>query len=276
MPFGTDQILWYNNGVWGRLGYAVPNFGNDPTTLNSSISYLVDAIGRNLFGIMQHPDASLRVPPSLNTLTRVHKLCIRARSILAGRDVASGQNKFEPLHATPAPEDFVLYPTPYFKVRNRWLKEYAGLAIMAMTEAMQHTENRVPVDFSQQFSGLVGQYIARIYRLMNMELLAIPEAEAIKPDFTLTDVHLAAYAPEKFFTSSEMVDTVSPLIDVPTEDDLDVLSQGIAASQLVGLAKYPSGGAPPIPGSDGAGTGATTGSSSVIGGGTSFAPPPSP
>jgi hypothetical protein len=274
MPFGTDQILWYNNGVWGRLGYAVPNFGNDPTSLNSSIAYLVDAIGRNLFGIMQHPDASLRVPPSLNTLTRVHKLCIRARSILAGRDVASGQPKFEPLHATPAPEDFMIYPTPYFKVRNRWLKEYAGLAIMAMTEAMQHTENRVPVDFTQQFSGLVGQYIARIYRLMNMELLAIPEADATKPDFTLTDAQLAAYAPEKFFTSSEMVDTVPPLADVPTEDDLDVLSQGIPASQLVGLAKYPSGGAPPVPGSDGAGMG--LGGTSAAGAGASFAPPPSP
>lgn len=275
MPFGTDQILWYNNGTWGRLGYAAPNFGNDPTTINASIAYLVEAIGRNLFGIMQHPDASLRVPPSLNTLTRIHKLCTRARSILAGRDVASGQNKFEPLHATPAPEDFLIYPTPYFKVRNRWLKEYCGLGIMAMTEAMQHTENRVPIDFSVQFSGLIGQYISRIYRLMNIELLAIPEIDAVKPDFTLTDAQLAAYAPEKFFTSSEMVDTVPPLVDVPTEDDLDVLAQGIPASQLVGLAKYPSGGAPSLSGADGSGT-SGAGSAGGTSGGTSFAAPPSP
>lgn len=268
MAFGTDQILWYNNGVFGTLGYAAPNYGNDPTTINSSVAYLVDAMGRNLFGIMHHPDAALRVPPSLNTLTRVHKLCIRARSILAGRDVASGTLNMEPMHATPAPEDFIIYPTPYFRVRNRWMKEYAGLIMLAMTEAMQHTENRKPLEFSQQFSGLVGQYVQRVYRLMNIELLGIPEADAAKPDFTLSDAQLAAYAPEKWFTSTEMVDTVSPLTDIPTEDDLDVLGQGIPASQVVGLARWPSGGAPLAGGSGSTAAGGT------VGGGASFAPAP--
>ncbi len=48
----------------------------------------------------------------------------------------------------------------------------------------------------------------------------MPLADASKPDFTLSDTQLAAYNPSAWFTSTEMVDTVAPLDDWPTEDDL--------------------------------------------------------
>ena len=68
-------------------------------------------------------DARLRTPPSINTLTRIHKLCTRARSILASRAVPAATLNMETAHALPAPEEFLVYPTPYFKVRNQWLKQ---------------------------------------------------------------------------------------------------------------------------------------------------------
>ena len=54
--FGTDEILWYNVGEWGNMGYAVPNFGNDPTSLNATICKLVSLMGRNLSAVMHHSD----------------------------------------------------------------------------------------------------------------------------------------------------------------------------------------------------------------------------
>jgi len=274
MPnFATDQVLWYNNGIWGELGYAVPNFGNDPATLNSGIKYLADVIGENLFRVMQHTDADLRTPPSINTLARINKLILRARTIMAGRDVPASEPTMESLHASPAPQDFLIFPVPYFKVRNPWLKEYCGLVLAALSEAFQHTENRKAYDFSTTFSGLVGQYLHRVYRLMCTELFGVPVEEASRLDYTLTDAVLASYDPTKFFTQTEMTDTVPILANVPTEDDMQPLRDGIPASLLVGLCIYPTGAL--VSGAGGVTT-AASGSTATTPSTSAFQPAPSP
>ena len=242
MPqFRTDEILWYQTGVWGELGYAAPNFGDDPTTLNGNIAELVSLMGRNLSAVMHHPDADLRVPPSINTLMRVHKLIVRARSMLAGRMVPPSKLRMERIHATPAPETFLIYPVPYFRVRNPYLKGWAGLVLAAISEACQHTENRLEDEISTDFAGLIGQYLQRIYVRMATELFQVPGADAEKPDFTLTEQVFKSYDPAKYFTSVELIDTVPRLEMIPTEDDLEVLTEGIPASLLLGLSHYPGG-----------------------------------
>lgn len=279
MPFRSDQIYWYNppGAVWGALGYACPNFGNDPATLNTTIHYLVNVIGRNLQAIMQHADADLRVPPSINTLTRIHKLIIRARGILAGRGVPPGTPNMESVHASPAPQEFIIYPTRYFHVRNPWMKEWCGLVLTSLAEAMQHTENRKAYEISTTLSGIIGQYLHRVYRLMATELFGVPAADAAKLDFTLTDAQLSAYDPAKWFTQTELIDTVPRLDEIPTEDDFEVLSNGIPASKLVGLQMYPSGVSMPAGYEPSEIT--SGGSGSEAGGAaeeTAFAPPPAP
>ena len=244
MAFRTDQALWYNVGVWGELGYAVPNFGDDTETLNSGIHYLTEVMARNLSAVMHHPDVDLRTPPSINTLIRVHKLVNRARSILAARAVASGTPNMEPAHSSPAPEVFIIYPVPYFKVRNKWLKEWCGLILNALCEAYQHTENRKAFEISEEFASRIGQYIRRVYKLMATELFNVPLEEAVKDTFVLTDAQLAAYNPSAFFTSTELIDVVPTLSLVPTEDDLQFLTSGIPATMLLNLQRYP-GGQPP-------------------------------
>lgn len=246
MPaFRTDQALWYNNGIWGQLGYAVPNFGNDPRTVNTGIHYLVSVMGRNLSAVMHHADADLRVPPGINTLTRVHKLITRARTILAGRDLDPAEFEMESVHTTPAQQDFIIYPVPFWRVRNPWMREWCGLMLTALSEAMQHTENRKPYEFTVAFSGVIGQYLHRVYRLMATELFGIDPELAKKLDFTLSDQQLGSYDPSRFFTATELIDTVAPIDLIPTEDDLRVLTDGIPATLLVGLQLYPSGGAQP-------------------------------
>ena len=260
---GNDAFLWYNVGDWGRFGLAIPNFSNDTTSQNDTIRYLTDVVGRNLQAVLWHPDARLRTPPSINTLTRIHKLCTRARSILASRAVPANILNMETAHALPAPEEFLVYPTPYFKVRNQWLKQYAGLMLLALTESMQHQENARPLEISEAFAGLIGQYVQRVYRLMATELFRIPLADAIKPDFTISEEQLAGYNPSAWFTSTELLDTVAPLDDWPTEDDLEVLTNGIPISHLPVLGRWPSGPS------------GTIGSGTSVPVGESFAPAPS-
>jgi hypothetical protein len=272
MPtFKTDQALWYNVGVWGELGYAVPNFGDDPTTLNDGIQYLTTVVGRNLSAIMHHPDCDLRTPPSINTLTRIHKLVLRSRQILASRDVAPGEPDMESMHTSPASSVHLIFPVPYFKVRNHHLKQYCGLILNGLAEMMQHTENRKPYEISTRFSGTVGQYFHRVYRLMATELFGIDPERAKELDFTLSDADLKAYDPGKWFTSTEMIDTVAPIHLVPTEDDLVVLTDGIPATQLVGLSAYPSGEA-----INAGVVGASSSASNTSNRSASFAAPPTP
>lgn len=240
--FGHDSFLWYNVGDWAKLGLAVPNYGNDIASQNGNIRYLVEILGRNLQAVMFHQDARLRTPPSVNTLARIHKLCTRARSILGGRGIPPGKFNMESRHAVPAAEEFLVFPAPYFHVRNKWLKEYAGYILLSLTEAIQHSENAKAIEISQDFAGLIGQYFQRIYTLMAMELLAVPAEQAQADNFTLTDEQLQAYDPGKVFTSTEMIDTVPELMLIPTEDDLKVLTDGIPISQLPQLDRFPSAG----------------------------------
>lgn len=228
----TDAVLWYRVGVFGDAGYAVPNWSNDIGSLNRQIINWVDLVGRNLFHIMHHEDADLRVPPSINTCRRIHKLYVRAATILAARAVPPGENNMEAMHVRPAGEVFRVYPVPYFRVRNPFLRSWCGLILVSLAEAMQHTENRKEMEISTAFAGQVGQYIRRVYREMAIELFGASREAALAPGFMLTEEELAGYNPGQFFTATEMVDSVPRLDRVFTEDRLELLGEGIPVTQL--------------------------------------------
>lgn len=266
MPFTNDAFYWYNVGDFAKLGLAVPNHGTKTHSQNSNIRYLTNVIGKNLQAVMFHQDASQTSPPSPNTIARIHKLCTRARDVMASRAVPENAFRMESSHANPSPEVHLVYPTPYFAVRNPWLKDYATLILTALTEAMQHQENANALEITEAFTGLIGQYIQRVYRLISVELLQIPMSEASKPDFTLTTAQLTEYRPSAYFTSTEMVDTMPNLADRPTENDIQVLVAGIPVTMLPNLPQWPS--------SVTSGGPAASGSTPAVGTGASFAPPP--
>ena len=237
----SDAVLWYKVGVFGELGYAVPNWSDDHGSLNPQIVDWVELVGRNLFHIMHHEDVDLRIPPSINTVRRIHKLYIRAANVLAGRAVPPGENNMESHHARPGGEVFRVYPVPYFKVRNPFLRRWAGLVLMSLAEAMQHTENRREIEISTAFAGQVGQYIHRVYANMAIELFGKTREQAMARGFALKDRDFAKYNPAEFFTSTEMIDTVPRLDRVFTEDRLELLSEGIPVTDLpADLCPWPS------------------------------------
>lgn len=233
MPItNTDAVLWYNVGLFGEAGYAVPNWSNDVGSLNPQILDWVELVGRNLFHIMHHEDVDLRIPPSINTCKRVHKLYLRAANILAGRAVPPGEDNMEVQHARPAGEVFRVYPVPYFKIRNPFMRRWSGLILVSLAEAMQHTENRREMEISSAFAGQVGQYIRRVYINMAIELFGKTRQEAVAEGFALSDADLASYNPASYFTATEMVDTVPRLDRVFTEDRLELLAEGIPVTDM--------------------------------------------
>jgi hypothetical protein len=228
----TDAILHYNVGEFGDAGYAVPNWSNDVGSLNPQILDWTQLVGRNLFHIMHHEDADMRTPPSINTVKRIHKLYLRAGQILTGRAVPFGTDNMETQHARPAGEVFRVYPVPYFKVRNSFMRRWAELILYSLADAMQHTENAKEMEISTAFAGQVGQYLVRVYRNLAVELFGKTRDQVALEGFRLTDEELAGYNPAAFFTSTEMVDTVPRLDRRFTEDRLEVLSEGLPVTQL--------------------------------------------
>lgn len=240
MPvINTDAVLWYNVGQFGQLGYGVPNPSDDPGSLNPAILDLVHLTGRNLFHIMHHQDTDLRTPPSINTIRRVHKLYIRLGQILQSRAVPSGENDLETQHVQPAGEVFKVFPVPFFKVRNVFLKRWAEWIMIMLAEAMQHTENRKTMEISTNFAGQVGQYMTRVYTNLATELFGKTREEVRAPGFILSEAELISYNPSAFFTSTEMIDTVPHLGHVFTEDRLSVISDGIPVTSLPELQPWP-------------------------------------
>jgi len=234
-----DAVLWYNVGDFGLAGYAVPNWSDDVASLNPNIIDLTNLIGANLFAIMHNEDCDLATPPSINTLRRIHRLYVRCGQVLNGRAVAPGEMNMETPHNSPAGEVFRVYPVPYFKVRNPYMRRWAGYIMMSLADAMQHTENRKTVEISTIFAGDVGQYLTRVYQNMAVEMFGKTREDVMKDGFLLTEQDLAGYSPYTFFTRTEMVDPVSRLDRVFTEDKVSHLREGIPVTQLPKLGPWP-------------------------------------
>lgn len=235
----SDAVLHYDVGIFGELGYGVPNPSDDFFTLNPTIAEFVSGAGSQMFVIMHHPDADMRTPPRLNTLQRLHRLYVSSSRLLAGRMVPSNMLDMEAKHIQNGGQVFMAHPTPYFQVRNPWLKRWAGYTMLMISEAMQHTENRRPIEISDQFAGLMGQYLRRIYTEMAIELFGKLRSEAIEPGFLLQDTDFGTYDPTETFPGTEPFDTVPPLNRVLTEDQLGILRNGIPYTELPNLKPWP-------------------------------------
>jgi hypothetical protein len=246
--FKTDQALWYNVGIWGKFGYAIPNFGDGAQTNNQTINYLVGSMGRNLSAIMHMPDVDVRTPPRINCLYKVHMLVMRARTIVGAYAVAPGTAQFEGQHISPGVDDQLIYPVPFFGVRNPFLRQYAGIVLACIADCMQSQENALPNDISTDFGAMVGSYLTRLYTRMACELFGIAPAVANVPGYTLQQADLNAYNPALFFTKTELIDVTPPVGERPTDMDLRVLTDGIPARQVAGICTYPDG-TPYYPGS---------------------------
>lgn len=247
--FGSDRVLLYDVDPWSRLGFGVPNFGNNIGSLSLPIANLVDEIGKIQLHVMTHVDALRDQPPSRNTVERLAKMCARIQSVLANRQQTDSQIRLEPGHATPAPEVFLIHPCPYFKSEvtvNRWLREYNQLCMVALTNMMQHSDNNLALTITEKFAKDIWQYFREIQLRLATELLLIERSAAEAPDFRITPALLDVYAPNTVTVNTESSDVGTPIFGLPTEDDLGPLRKGIPANMIIpNLRQYPIG---PIPG----------------------------
>ncbi len=237
--FDTDEILWYDNGVWGKSGYALPNPGGKTWTNNTVIFGLVQLIGRNLFELMHRPDARFYKPPHYQFWYDLHQLIITARKRMSDRmRMPNDANGLVPKHVTPAPRVFLSYPVPFFgeRIRQPDIREYCGLALMLQSECMQHNDNEHVAYITDQFAATVGGYLQEILVLFSTKYFGKTRAEAYARDFQLTDADFQSYDPASIMTSVEMTEERPPLQWWPTENDLSQI-RGLPINQSLLMSK---------------------------------------
>lgn len=235
----TDSILHYNVNDFGRAGFAVPNPGNDKVTLNETIGDLVSMIGKQILSINTRADRDLPTPPTINSIRDLHKLYLRARQIVSTRTVEVHEDSYEADHVSPEAQPFLVFPTPYRYVRNRWLKRYTQLMLGLCSDLMQHSENRREFDISPNVAGVVRRAMDRMYYDIATDLFQKTKEEAKKPEFLLTDADFSSWNWTTWYVDTERIETVVHSEWVFTEDDLHVLAQGIPATHLPKLDPFP-------------------------------------
>lgn len=243
--FGTDQVLLYNVDPWSKLGFGVPNFGDNLHTVNLQAHRLADEIGQLQLYIMTHVDVLRTRPPSRNTIERLGKLMNRVKNVLAGRAKEYRELRIEPGHGSPAARPWTIHPVPYFNgpiVRNGWLAEYNEYCMLALTNLYQHSDNTLALTITSELAGDIWQYFGEISRMLGRELLNIDEQTLADPAFQFLPSHYAEYHPEAVTVRVEAIDApVDPAIRF-TEDDIQPFLRGIPANLILpNLARYPAG-----------------------------------
>ncbi len=187
--FDTDEVLWYDNGIWGTCGYAIPNPMSKTLTSNDDIYELHTLVGMTLFDLLHRRDAVCFVrPPHKQYWYDLHQIIVVARKRL--NDLTrqpNDSNGLTVVHAQPAPRMFVVYPVPFFgdRIRNPDIRKYATIGMLMLSEIMQHSDNDIVGYVTPSFTGIVGQYLQEILAQMAMKFFGYTRAQAYDPAFTL-------------------------------------------------------------------------------------------
>jgi hypothetical protein len=207
--FSSTETLWWNNGVWGRCGYAIPNAGGKYNSKNHIIRGLVQFIGRELFMLMHDDDVKFRRPPNIEWLSSVAKMITLGKKRIADRSVPFTEPRTgDADHVSSETASFLVFPIPYFgdRVRNDFAKQCANVMLIMLGEMMQHSDNDYDGDITDFLASKMIEQFRRIEYTIATMYLNIDRTAAKAPTFSLPAISATNYNPGALFTESEMID----------------------------------------------------------------------
>lgn len=243
--FDTAEILWYKNGIWGEAGYAIPNPMHKTMTSNEDIYELHSLLGRTMFELLHRREAvGFVAPPHKQFWFDLHQMVVIGRKRL--NDLTRADNDSAGLvvqHAQPVPRMFVVYPVPYFgdRIRQPDIRKYATIAMLALSEIMQHSDNERIGYVTARFTATIGLFLQEILAQMAMKYFGKDRTTAYKPDFALADADFAAYDPSKVMINVEMSEERPPEQWWPTTNDLSMIKALPVAKALLLAERWPTG-----------------------------------
>lgn len=225
LAYENQSILWWDNGIWGQAGYAIPNCGGKPSSANETCRELVAWLGRELFALMHLPDVRFTRPPNADWLFRLNKLC--TLGIKRMGDLAVGwtdTRKGDAQHAANTRQAFTAYPVPYFgqRIRQRHARKWAGQVMILISDVVQHSDNDYDDDITQFLASRVQSALLRIQQDLATAFLGYTREQTEAPGFVIpTDAFsVGKYKPDELFTDSELIEERMPDDWWPSTNDL--------------------------------------------------------
>lgn len=231
--FESSAIWWWDNGIWGQAGYAIPNDGGKPRSGNETVRFIVNFLGAELFSLMHRPDVKFSRPFNADWLYDLNKMLSLGIKRMADQAVGwTDDRDGDADHAVNTPQAFILYPVPYFGTRIRQVDalKWCGQILILIGECMQHSDNDYDDNITDAFAAKVQKALFRIQEDMAMKYLGFTREQAearplvIPPD-AFSD---GKYNPDSLFTSRELVEERMPDLWWPMSNDLTPIN-GIAA-----------------------------------------------
>lgn len=245
LGFSSTEVLWWNNGIWGKAGYAIPNANGKYNTKNAIIHYLVTFLGRELFALMHRPDVKFRRPPNIAWLHDVAKMVTLGKKRMADRAVGfTDERTGDADHVSNNLQSFVVFPIPFFggRVRNEFAKQCAGIMLVLLGEAMQHSDNDFDGDVTDFLASKIIEQLRRIEYTIATMFLGIDRAVAIDPKFVLPAITELNYHPDDLFTEAEMLDERPGDLWWPTSSDLTPIQDVPLPVAMAYAMRYPVAG----------------------------------
>ncbi len=244
----ANAPLAYINGIFdGNRGYATPFMSpGHLVTNNKDIKDLVDTFGFLLFEAMQLPDVWIASAPDIGFIKTVGKAIDRFRMIVSARMLPDGQAAPRGALIAPSQEPFMIFPIPYFNIRNAWARRWAWNGMMALAEAMRHQNNALLMGFDSTLGGLMSMYTELTYKQIAVEMLGLPApvallpGQAIPPVPTITEAQYAGYDKTKFSVGQRIDGGASITSQLPI-DAVMAIANGIPATQIYTQLQNPPG-----------------------------------
>ncbi|MBR9804211.1 hypothetical protein GYB59_22065 [bacterium] len=232
--FESSEVMWWDNGVWGKCGYGIPNDGGKPTTPNETINHIHDFIGAELFNLMHRDDIKFSRPFNADWLYDLNKMLVLGIKRLGDLSVGfTGKRKGDSDHTSNTPKPFTIYPIPHFgqRVRQKDALRWSGQLLIVLSEIMQHSDNDYDDDITDLFAGMVSAKLLRIQQDMAMKYLGYTAEQVNAPGFTvpLDSFNAESYKPADLFTSRELIEERAPEQWWPSTNDLTPI-KGIPAN----------------------------------------------
>ena len=223
--FSTSEIWWWDNGIWGEAGYAIPNDGGKPTSGNETMRRIVNFMGAELFNLMHRPDVKFRRPFNAEWLRDFNKMLTLGLKRLADHAVGfTDKRSGDAAHAVNTPQAFTIFPVPFFgeRIRQQDAKYWCGELLILISEMIQHSDNDYDNDATDYSVAFAQEKLLRIQGDMAKKYLAFTRDQVEADTFVVPDSAFAAgaYNPAALFTDTEMTQERMPELWWPQANDL--------------------------------------------------------
>jgi len=222
----TDEILWFKDGRWGMVGYAMPNGQGKTWTNNTTLFKMHKLLGATLFELMHRIDVQFTAPPHKDWFWEWQKALVLLRNMTRAYRIDPGTSlDIDPRHLRNQRKTFLVFPIPFFgsRVRQEDCLDQAAWGLNLLGEIMQHSSNEYIDRVSGPIADMIESYIRGAFlRVATKYFGYTAEQVRSNPDFVIEAAKFgsALYRPQDLIPSFEQSMERPALSWWPTENDL--------------------------------------------------------